>query len=252
LIHGGTSNTLTTMERDPVADARDLVRARFPQARWSIVTGSVVTTQRTPGSDLDIVVLLTDGDPDVPYRCSTYFRDWPAELFVHDDRSLKHYLAKDLSERRPVMHRMIAQGIPLDHLPDPDLHDLQARCAAVLADGPPPLPAATLDLARYRLTGLLDDLRHSHDTGEELVVTVAIWLATAELACDARQHWRGTGKWILRELTDADPAFAERWVAAHSDPQKVRLLAEQVLEEVGGPRFAEFHLAGDRPVATSA
>ncbi len=235
------------MDRDPVADAHDLVRERFPQARWAVVTGSVVTSARTDGSDLDIVVLLPHGHPDAPYRDSTYFRGWPVELFVHDKRSLDHYLAKDLPARRPIMHRMIARGVPLTELADSDVADLQARCAGVLADGPPPLPPPDLDLARYRLTSLLDDLEHSHDKAETLVLTQTIWFAVAELACDAKQHWRGGGKWILRELTHADAAFARRWIAAHGDPAAVTALAEQLLGEVGGPLFAGYRLAGERP-----
>ena len=38
---------------------------------------------------------------------------------------------------------------------------MQIRCAAVLAAGPPPLPSPDLDLARYRVTSLLDDLEYS-------------------------------------------------------------------------------------------
>src|SRR5438477_180061 len=103
------------------------------------------------------------------------------------------------------------------------------------------------DLVRDRLPGLLDDLEHSRDEAETLVLTQAVWFAVAELACDARRYWRGGGKWIVRELNDADPAFAGQWIAAYGDRTAVRLLAEQVLGEVGGPLFAGFRLAGERP-----
>jgi hypothetical protein len=46
------------MDQDPVKDARALVEERFPQARWAVLAGSVITAHRTAGSDLDIVVLL--------------------------------------------------------------------------------------------------------------------------------------------------------------------------------------------------
>lgn len=42
---------------DPLADARDLVAARFPDATWAVLTGSVLGPHRTAGSDLDIVVM---------------------------------------------------------------------------------------------------------------------------------------------------------------------------------------------------
>jgi predicted nucleotidyltransferase len=53
----------------------------FPYAR-AVVTGSVITSRRTPGSDLDIVVVLPDHDPTAPHRASRHWRDRPVELFV--------------------------------------------------------------------------------------------------------------------------------------------------------------------------
>ena len=114
---------------DPIADARDLVAARFPDATWALLTGSVLGPQRTAGSDLDIVV-LRDRDPG---RESLHFRGWPVELFVHTPAALQTYLARELAARKPSTHRMLAHGVPL--LGDPS--DLSARCAQVLADGPP-------------------------------------------------------------------------------------------------------------------
>jgi hypothetical protein len=75
------------MDKDPVADARALVEERFPQARWAVLAGSVITAHRTAGSDLDIVVLLPTDDPQAPHRDSRYFRGRPVELFVHDERT---------------------------------------------------------------------------------------------------------------------------------------------------------------------
>jgi hypothetical protein len=189
-------------------DAGELVQERFPRSRWALLTGSVVSARRTDGSDLDIVVIVDDDSPDVPYRHSLYFRGWPVELFVHDRDSLHHYLAKDSAERRSAMHRMVAGGAVL-HDTTASVGDLQAECAAVLAAGPPPLPQLDLDLIRYRLTDLLDDLKHSRDLGETTVVTSVTWLSLAELACDTARRWRGSGKWIARELHDLDPTFAQ-------------------------------------------
>ena len=75
-------------DRDPVIDARELVLELFPGARWALLTGSVLTEHRTGGSDLDIVVVLPDGDPLAPHRSSRHHRGWPVELFVHDEATL--------------------------------------------------------------------------------------------------------------------------------------------------------------------
>ncbi len=94
---------------EPLDAARTLAGELFPHARWVVLAGSVLTAARTAGSDLDIVVCLPD-DPELPYRRSLRWRGWPVELFVHDEASLGHYLAKDLAGRRPALHRMLATG----------------------------------------------------------------------------------------------------------------------------------------------
>jgi hypothetical protein len=234
------------VERDPIPDARDLIRELFPQARWAVVGGSVVTPARTAGSDLDIVVLLPDDDPASPARDTRRFRDWPVELFIHDRKTLDHYLDKDLARRQPALQRMLAVGVPLLG-PDEDLDEVQARCRAVLAGGPGPLPEDELAAQRYGLTDVVDDLVHSTDPGETAIITARAWEQTAELAFDVAEHWRGRGKWMVRELRDLDPAFAHRWLLAQHRPRAVLELAEEVLRSAGGPLFEGYHVAGTRP-----
>jgi hypothetical protein len=233
------------VEHDPIPDARDLVQELFPQARWAVLGGSSATAARTAGSDLDIVVLLPDDDPEAPARDSRRWRGWPAELFIHDRKSLDHYLAKDIAGRRPTLHRMVAAGVPVVS-GDPELDELLSRSRAVLAEGPPALPADELAWARYSLTDLLDDLVHSSDPGETAVIAADAWQATADLSLDLARHWRGRGKWLVRELRDLNPALAHRWLAAQHRPRAIDELARAVLEQAGGPLFEGYHVAGTR------
>jgi hypothetical protein len=228
---------------DPVIDARDLVRDLFPEARWAVVTGSVVTGRRTPGSDLDIVVFLEDDDLRTPHRDSRRHRDWPVELFVHDGQTLSHYLAKDLAARQPTMHRMVAGGVPVVGDPGP----WQTRCAEVLAAGPPPLTAAERERRRYGLTDLLDDLVHAIDPDERTVIAAEAWTEVARQALALADHWTGGGKWLLRELCDLDERLARRWLDAHGDPERIAELARAVLDQHGGPLFEGYRVTGERP-----
>ncbi|WP_127502112.1 nucleotidyltransferase domain-containing protein [Actinoplanes solisilvae] len=214
---------------DPVRDARDLVLERFPDATWAMLTGSVVGPDRTAGSDLDIVVLR---DEEPGFRESLRFRGWPVELFVHTPDRLATFLASERAKRKPSTHRMLARGVVL--FGDPG--DLVARCARVLADGPPPLTEAERERLRYGLTDLLDDHRHATDPGERTVLTATLWTeaARAELLFSGR--WVSSGKWLLREQ---DPGFAERWLAARDDPAE---LAAEVLERGGGPLFDGYRI----------
>jgi hypothetical protein len=212
---------------DPVTAARDVVVDRFPGATWAVLTGSVLGPQRTAGSDLDIVVMQEAGPG---HRESLHFRGWPVELFVHTPDRLALFLESELSTRKPSTHRMLAHGVTL--LGDPG--DVRARCARVLADGPPPLTDAERDRFRYGLTDLLDDHLHAADPGERTVIAAALWTDAARAAPAFAGRWISGGKWLLRELRELDEDFAVRWLAARDEPVA---LASEVLARGGGPLF---------------
>jgi hypothetical protein len=212
---------------DPVDVARELVRDRFPNAGWAMLTGSVVGPHRTAGSDLDIVVL---DETDPGHRESLRHQGWPVEFFVHTEERLTVFLARELAKRKPSTHRMLAQGVVLTGDPG----DLPARCARVLADGPGPLSPAERDRLRYGLTDGLDDLRHATDPGERTVIAASLWTGAAEAFLSLAGRWVSGGKWLLRELREQDPSFAARWLAARDDPAA---LVTDILESAGGPLF---------------
>nr|WP_221379318.1 nucleotidyltransferase domain-containing protein [Actinoplanes polyasparticus] len=212
---------------DPLTDARDLVLDRFPEATWALLTGSVLGPARTPGSDLDIMVLRDEAPH---FRESLRFRGWPVELFVNTPATLAAFLADDLAARKPSTHRMLATGVPL--LGDPS--EVTGQCAQILAAGPPGLTMAERDRLRYGLTDLLDDHHHATDPGERVVIAAALWTETARAALAFAGWWLSSGKWLLRELRQQDPVLAARWLAARDDPAE---LAREVLERAGGPLF---------------
>jgi hypothetical protein len=125
---------------------------------------------------------------------------------------------------------MLAHGVPL--LGDPG--DLPARCARVLAQGPPPLTGTERDRFRYALTDLLDDYIHAVDPGERSVIGSVLWIETARAALAFGGCWISRGKWLIRDLREFDAALASRWLAARDDPAQV---ARQVLARAGGPLF---------------
>lgn len=213
--------------KDPTEAARELVAERFAGADWAILTGSVLGPHRTAGSDLDIVVMQRE---DPGHRESLHFRGWPVELFVHTPVRLEEILAREFAARKPSTHRMLAHGVTVAG----DAGELPVRCARVLAQGPAPLTTAEKDRMRYGLTDLLDDHRHASDPGERSVVAAALWLATGEAALAFAGRWVSHGKWLLRELTEFDPALAASWLAARADPAE---LTVRVLDGAGGPLF---------------
>lgn len=232
------------MEQHPIVDARALVAELFPQALWAVLAGSALTDLRTPGSDLDIVVVLPTDDPLAPHRDSRHFRGWPVELFVHDEHTLNHYLAKEVPQRKPTLHRMVANGAVLTGDPTP----WQAQCQSALAKGPAPLTAQERELGRYVLTDLLDDLVHAADSGERSVIAVTAWTAAAQQSLAFADRWAGAGKWLVRELRGLDTELAERWLAAYPDLSAIELIVREILERLGGPLFDGYQVSGERPI----
>lgn len=229
------------MDRDPIADARDLVAEQFPRASWAVVAGSVVTPERTPGSDLDVVVLIPDENAErcgAPFRASTRFRGWPVEIFAETDLALRYFYAKQRALRSVTMARLVAVA------GDPGRHQREAE--AHMAAGPPEPTRDELDIARYALTDLLDDLTHAVDADEREVITAALWTMAAQKLLLAENRWDGRGKWLLRELRELDPVAARDWVRARSGPEATAAFARTVLDRLGGPLFEGYRAAGPR------
>ncbi|MEU8076870.1 nucleotidyltransferase domain-containing protein [Catellatospora citrea] len=234
------------MHDDPVAAARRLVEDRFPAARWAMLTGSVLTSARTPGSDLDILVFCDAGDG-LPFREWQRWDGFNVDLFAYDQAGLDHYLELDLRDGRPALHRMLSGGRLLTGA-DTHATRLQAHCAGVLAAGPRPLTADQLNMLRYGLADLSDDLAHAAEPVEAAATAAMLWQAVADAACATARppHWRGTGKWRARELLDLDPAYAARWLAARHDPQTLLAMAAEQIAATGGPLVDRFRVGGER------
>ncbi len=226
---------------DPEADARALVRERFPAARAAFLGGGVLSVRRTPTSDLDIVVII-DGPP-APYRESLQWHGWPAELFVQQAGTIGAWFAKDVARRRPTLARMCADGVTLLDA-DGTGAAVRDQARAVLAAGPPVPEPAELDWRRYSLCDLLDDLAGSTDPGETAVISWHVITGSAELALVLAGAWLGGGKWLLRELRATDPRLADDLIAARDEPARLAGLADGVLARAGGRLWAGYRQGG--------
>lgn len=235
---------------DAVAFARELVRERYPHARAAWLGGSVAAGEATSTSDLDVTVLL-DGEP-APMRTSTTVDGIPVELFVHTAESLQHYRAEDRDRRRPTTARLVAGSIRLLGA-EQAAADEEARSRAELAAGPPAVELAEIDVQRYAVTGLRDDLRGCSEPTERMVIAAELFAWAARLLLLRDRCWHGSGKGLLRELRDRDETaqddLGERLVqglsAAAHEPRALLDAVESVLEHCGGPLFDGFALAGE-------
>lgn len=226
---------------DPVQAAGDLIASRFAAARAGFLGRGVLSSRRTATSDLDVVVLL-DGPP-APYRESLRWRGWPVELFAYDEASLIAYLHQDFARRRPILPRMVADGLVLASR-DGAASQMQGQARELLSSGPPAVDSSELDSRRYGLSDLLDDLAGSTDPGETAIISWTLLVHTAELLLLVERRWLGGGKWLLRELRDLDAEFAADLIAARDDPARLARLAESVLDRAGGRLWEGYRQSG--------
>jgi hypothetical protein len=235
---------------DPVEVARALVAERFTDPLAAFLGGGVLSAHRTATSDLDIVVLLAG--PPAPYRESMHWRGWPVELFVHDPASIGRWFARDTARHKANLAKMCTDGMVLADT-DGIADRIRAQALQVLAAGPAPLTRAELELRRYGLTDLLDDLAGSKDPGETAVIRWQVFTEAAELALLTAGNWLGGGKWLLRELRAVDRDLADALITALQDGRRqaeLAELAEQVLARAGGRLWDGYRVAGHRgPVA---
>jgi hypothetical protein len=233
---------------EPFAVARDLVMERFPHARASFLAGSALTPRRTATSDLDVVVVVPVTRP---YRETVRHLGRLVELFVHTRDSLDDFWAAETAQRRSPLLRMCAEGLALS--PGDDAEEIQHAAALRWRQGPRPLTAAETERRRYMLTDLLDDLATMSDPLERPYVAAAVLQSATELALLLGDHWLGTGKWLSRELADAEPALLTRLVQAHADAVAGRgtsliTVSEEILGRAGGRLADGYHQGTDRPL----
>lgn len=232
---------------DPVTAATSFVASTFPEAAAAFVGGSVLTEDRTPTSDLDVVVLL-DGPP-APYRETFEHEGWIVEAFVHTRASLDDYWERDARRRVCSLMRMCADSVVVTD-PAGVAAEIRAAAAARIAEGPPPLSEQEVDAQRYGLTDLLDDMAGCDREDEMVYIADLVVAQAAALALESSGRWSGAGKALARELRAAEPDLAERLVDGHrhvvtyGDTAVLHRAAVDVLLRVGGPLLVGYRAQG--------
>jgi predicted nucleotidyltransferase len=231
---------------EPKHIALRLVTEQFPAARAAWLGGSVVRGNASPTSDLDITVLL-DGPP-APMRKSLEYGGWPVELFVHTEKSLAYFSGKDQDRRQPTMMRLVGESLILLDTDGSGVR-LQQACLAEVAAGPAPLTRTELDLLRYTITNLLDDLSDAVGN-ERTAIASVLWQDAARLLLTGAGHWSGTGKGLLREVVAYDSTHGTEHAEAlmhgvRADDDSLAEAVDDILAAYGGRLFDGFELAAD-------
>lgn len=228
-----------------VERARRFVAAHYPTATVAVLGGSSATGRATATSDLDVIVVLPQEWGRVAFVETVEHEGQLVEAFVYGPGGLPTWLEKDRRARRPVLDRMLAEGLPLTTGTPTD--DLVAASRAVLSGGPTPLDATERRVRAYAVSALLDDLVDAGGA-ERYAVAATLWREASELSLLLQQRWLGAGKWLVRELLAAgDPYGLVRWAGgAPPDADGLVPLVRDVLDAAGGYLQAGL-VRGERP-----
>lgn len=247
---------------EPVEAATAFVAARFPEATVAFLGGSVLTADRTPTSDLDVVVVVDEGVAvadsglPAPYRETFEHEGWVVEAFVHTRRSLDGFWSSDARRRVCSLLRMCLESVVLRD-EGGAAAEIRAAAATRMEQGPPPYDDDELRAARYGLTDVLDDMAGCDREDELVYLAGAVVDQVATLALVSAGRWAGRGKALARAIRSSDPDLAERLVNGHrhvvvyGDTAVLHRAAVEVLLRVGGP-LMDGYRAGAPPPAGEA
>jgi len=215
----------------------DLVATRFPAADGLVLGGSSASGTATPTSDIDLLVIGPDDmfDGDGTSLAATYEHDGRlVEVFAYTPASYRDWAEREVAEHRPVILTMLTEGVVLRG--EAGVTQLRRWAAETLAAGPT-LDQHALDVRRYALSALLDDLTDATDPTEVAVLMAAVFESLAEFLLLAHSRWLGSGKWLVRRLRawDADIAGGLGEALVAGDRGALVDRAHRLLEPFGGP-----------------
>jgi predicted nucleotidyltransferase len=213
---------------------------RFADADFAFVAGSIMRGTGTPSSDIDLVVLYSA----LPHahRESEVFEGVPFEALVQDEGTLRWFLDADVKAGRPVLIRMVMEGIVIGPRPQ-RADELRREAEALLFKGPPRLDREALDRMRYAISGMLIDLADERPDFEKVAIGAALYQALGDFILRSNGQWSGAGKWLPRQVTAFDPGLGGAFIAAfdvlfrEGEVKPVLDCAEQVFASHGGLLF---------------
>lgn len=150
------------------------------------------------------------------------------------------WLEKGREEARPVLDRLIAEGVFL--IEGSIAAEVTAASREALNAGPAPVESEQLNVRRYSLSAMVDDVTHAKDPGLRDVAMSTAWKEAAELALLSRRGWIGSDTWLFRELrAPGDPFNLAAWVdqgdrdaaASHVSAEARRALVTQMVLRTG-------------------
>jgi|SRR5450830_403297 len=221
--------------------AARLVQDQYPGAVAAIIGGSFASGRQTASSDIDLLLLFDYVE--YAWRSTIVAEGRTVELFAHDLGTYTYFCRElDAPGGKVPLVMMVIEG---ENIIASGEHyaRLQALARSIHAAGPPALTVVALQMRRYEITTLLEDLVDSRHAGEALAVACRLYEVLADLHLRAAGQWSGGGKHLYRQLHAFDAATAEALDAAlrlvasdlEAGQRAYAQLVAGVLAPVGGP-----------------
>ena len=214
---------------------------RFPGAAVAVVAGSTARGNRTRTSDIDLLLI---GDHMLAAQASSLaatfaFEGETFEVFAYSSDGFEQWARKCLGDYRPVILNMLLEGIPVRGAAE--VAPLRAEWRTIYDEGPVVSPHE-MELRRYAITDLIDDLRDATDPLEQRVVAFALFERIAELMLLSERRWIGAGKYLPRRLRGLSEARADTLARPLVDGD-VLAFADRAEEELGDVLFVLANIA---------
>ena len=226
------------MRPNPIETAKKALLIHYPDSIGGFVSGSIIRGDSTSTSDIDIAVLYAEPFDEI-HRFSTTVDKWPIEFFVHNKKAQDFYFEKDRLRGMCVMPTIVGSGIIIP-TEDELLISQQAIALAIIQRGPPVLTSELIDLGRYTITDLVDDLIGTEDIGHRNAIIGQLHNRLGDFYLRSQNKWSGEGKSLIRIIGDVDTAFRDGFVnsfqAAFSSNSNDEILnlVKVILEPHGG------------------
>ena len=210
----------------------------YPGATTIILGGSASTGRRTSTSDIDILLIAptlrrADGGPTQAEARVAHHDGERIDVFAYTEEGYRDWAERDFASLRPVLPYLLTEGTVLRA--GVEFDRLREWSEARLRQGPQP-SAHDLELRRYAVTDLIDDLSDATDALTEAAIRADLFRALGELALLASESWLGSGKWLARRLRAADERSAAHLAAFAQEQDRTTAagIASHLLDELGG------------------
>ncbi|MCJ7839792.1 nucleotidyltransferase domain-containing protein [Lederbergia sp. NSJ-179] len=233
-----------TKRPTPLEAAQLVIDKHFPNCQAALLAGSVVRGEATATSDLDMVIF--DQKLTFSYRESFIDFGWYIECFVHNFTSYREFFENDCKRAKPSMPKMVSEGIVLRGAKN--LDTIKKEANDLLRKGPEKWTIETVNMKRYFLTDVLDDLKGCSKREEAIFLVNALADLSVEFILRMNGQWIGSSKWTIRALKNFDESLAENLVEAleafyqQDDKDNIIRFAEEILQPYGGLLFNGFSM----------